>query len=756
MFGRISRGSVATATLVVGAVVSFTPLVTSAGAAPVSSIPSNYFTVIDTGGVNDENGGSQLELTQMGRDDTGSGFYQLFWSWDGTNFQSQTGDACALFDSDGDANIDFNICAQIENGGGGTIVQTDVSPTAHTCGDGKNDRCTTPGGVSAGTGQLVAGPIEDLSDTDGDLVTATDPFAGQVGAAASPNDSTIAVKIAKSLLPADAQLVNVCDYESIAGGGNNNPNDCIVNPGGGFLSIVKATSGGDGTFDFGVTNADNNPSSFVRSVTTVGGTGTADPVAVIIGTATAVAEDVPAGWLLDGAACTLNGGASTGSYDATTGEVSGVEIESGAVTTCTFTNTKAAPELTLDKSADASTYDAVGDVINYTYELTNTGNVALDAPYTVDDDVIDGAGGSVDCPATPASLAHGESVTCTASYTVTQDDLDAGQVHNTAMGHASFGGDPVDSNTDDVVVTADRQPALSLDKSSVDESFDAAGQTLTYSYELTNTGNVTLSAPYTVDDDVVDGAGGSVDCPETPATLAPGDPAIVCTATYDATQADLDAGLVLNTAQGHATNGNGTVDSNTDSVEIPGDQQPSLEVVKAVDVESAKYGDTLTYSLTVRNTGNVTLHGVVVTDEVPAKTTYVAGSAAPKSIAAYDAAGDSMSWAVGDLAVGGSKDDLTFQVTIDSVEFDPTVGVPATVIDNVAVGSSDAVEPAPSNHVRTPVTAVLGVEVSRRPPTVLPFTGQPLSPVTGIALGLLAIVAGALSLSATDRRRRRA
>jgi uncharacterized repeat protein (TIGR01451 family) len=213
---------------------------------------------------------------------------------------------------------------------------------------------------------------------------------------------------------------------------------------------------------------------------------------------------------------------------------------------------------------------------------------------------------------------------------------------------------------------------------------------------------------------------------------------------------------VLNTAQGHATQGEGTVDSNRDSVEIPADQQPSLQVVKAVDVESAEYGDTLTYTLQVRNTGNVTLHGVVVTDEVPAHSTYVAGSAAPKSIADYDAATDTVSWAVGDLAVGGTKDGLTFQVTIDVPEYDPEVGIPARVIDNVAVGRSDAVEPAPSNHVRVPVTAVLGIEVHRRPPTVLPFTGEPLSPMSGIALGLLAVVAGVLSLSATSRRGRRA
>src|SRR4051812_21192283 len=123
--------------VIVATAVTFGPLVSPASAL-VSSIPSNYFTVIDSGGVNDENGGTQDELTQMGRDDTDANFYQLFWSWDSTDFSGQAGDACALFDSDGDGKINFNICAQIQNGAGGAIVQTTNSTTAHNCGDAKN------------------------------------------------------------------------------------------------------------------------------------------------------------------------------------------------------------------------------------------------------------------------------------------------------------------------------------------------------------------------------------------------------------------------------------------------------------------------------------------------------------------------------------------------------------------------------------------------------------------------------------------
>ena len=49
-----------------------------------AAIPSNFFVVVDTGGANDVNA-SQVDLTQMGRDDSDSTTYKLFWSWDATS-----------------------------------------------------------------------------------------------------------------------------------------------------------------------------------------------------------------------------------------------------------------------------------------------------------------------------------------------------------------------------------------------------------------------------------------------------------------------------------------------------------------------------------------------------------------------------------------------------------------------------------------------------------------------------------------------
>jgi uncharacterized repeat protein (TIGR01451 family) len=106
--------------------------------------------------------------------------------------------------------------------------------------------------------------------------------------------------------------------------------------------------------------------------------------------------------------------------------------------------------LTLDKSASPLTYDAVGDVISYSYLLTNTGSVTLTGPFTVSDD----RAPVVVCPVTTLILAPGTSTTCMASYHITQADLNAGSVTNTAQGHGFFGTTMVNSNSDSATVTA--------------------------------------------------------------------------------------------------------------------------------------------------------------------------------------------------------------------------------------------------------------------------------------------------------------
>ena len=78
-------------------------------------------------------------------------------------------------------------------------------------------------------------------------------------------------------------------------------------------------------------------------------------------------------------------------------------------------------------------------------------------------------------------------------------------------------------------------------KSASISSYSGAGTPVTYSYKVTNTGNVTLTSV-----DVTDPMAGLsvVTCPT--ATLAPGS-AETCTADYTTTQADVDNGSITNT-----------------------------------------------------------------------------------------------------------------------------------------------------------------------------------------------------------------
>jgi len=87
---------------------------------------------------------------------------------------------------------------------------------------------------------------------------------------------------------------------------------------------------------------------------------------------------------------------------------------SPAVATLTVTLiTLPAPGLSLSKAANPKTYTQVGQVIDYTYVLTNNGNVPLTGPFKVTDDKL----GTFTC-GSATTLAPGGSVSCTKSYTI--------------------------------------------------------------------------------------------------------------------------------------------------------------------------------------------------------------------------------------------------------------------------------------------------------------------------------------------------
>ena len=122
------------------------------------------------------------------------------------------------------------------------------------------------------------------------------------------------------------------------------------------------------------------------------------------------------------------------------------------------------------------TYDHVGQELTYSYVVTNTGNVTMTEPVTVTDDRA-----TVTCE-TNLPFAPLESLICSATYTVTQADLDAGSVINTASATSGTTTSPVDSAT----AIADQAPALQLAKVADPTSVSAVGQDVLYTYTVTN------------------------------------------------------------------------------------------------------------------------------------------------------------------------------------------------------------------------------------------------------------------------------
>jgi uncharacterized repeat protein (TIGR01451 family) len=214
------------------------------------------------------------------------------------------------------------------------------------------------------------------------------------------------------------------------------------------------------------------------------------------------------------------------------------------------------PRLTIVKTATpAPVIATVGDVITYSYLVTNTGNVTL-TDVTVDDTHLPPAGPLATgptCPPAAASVAPGQTVTCTATYLTTQADIDNGRVNNTATATGQpptpAGGPtppPEVSPPSPWETPIPSRPSLAVVKDSDPDEAHKVGDTITYTYTVTNDGNVTQT-DITVTDHLTAPAGPelTVTCPAT--TLAPA-ASMTCTAApYRVTATDARNRNVSNT-----------------------------------------------------------------------------------------------------------------------------------------------------------------------------------------------------------------
>src|SRR5262249_16125444 len=144
---------------------------------------------------------------------------------------------------------------------------------------------------------------------------------------------------------------------------------------------------------------------------------------------------------------------------------------------------------------------------------------------------------------------------------------------------------------------------LTLTKTASPTSY-VLGTVITYTYTISNSGNVTLAGPFSVSDDK---QGTITPCGSGP--LAPG-ASPTCTSTHTATQTDADAGSITNHATASTTYHGNTVTSNQAQATVNATQSPALTLTKTANPTTYfQVGNAITYTYTLRNTGNVTLHG---------------------------------------------------------------------------------------------------------------------------------------------------
>jgi uncharacterized repeat protein (TIGR01451 family) len=195
-------------------------------------------------------------------------------------------------------------------------------------------------------------------------------------------------------------------------------------------------------------------------------------------------------------------------------------------------------------------------------------------------------------------------------------------------------------------------PALTVVKSTVQSSYYAVGQTINYTYLVTNTGDVTLSGVGVVDTHA--GLTG-LSCPDS--TLAP-TASEICSATYQVTPADVTAGSIVNTAtaQGIPLGATTPISSAPSSVRVPLAAVSILKQVCGTEAAAAcgpsghgpwvstvdiPEGGTAYWKVTVTNDGDTALANVTVSDPlVPACDTTGVALAVGASVSTYCAMPD--------------------------------------------------------------------------------------------------------------------
>ena len=330
---------------------------------------------------------------------------------------------------------------------------------------------------------------------------------------------------------------------------------------------------------------------------------------------------------------------------------------------------------TVNDNGDGLT--GAGDIIRYTLEVENTGDIVLNNVYIQDETLTDGNGTLLALSSgpdywQPQTIEIGETFVFTALYVITQDAAETGSLINTATAVGSSPGNfndvsdisddgmPTDEDgdgnpfNDPTIVQTDAAPVSSIEVtkeySVVDNDSDntnSLGDTINYVITVVNTGNTDLR-DVVLDDVISDLNGDPLTLNSQPifnnaslgsneGILRQGESAIY-NASYIITQQAIDAGGVSNTVtvvasspgktndifdisdDGDDTDGNTVNDPTITRITTTPPPSSSITLTKAASINdtngdgSIGLGDTITYTLVATNTGYDALSSVSITD----------------------------------------------------------------------------------------------------------------------------------------------
>jgi hypothetical protein len=287
---------------------------------------------------------------------------------------------------------------------------------------------------------------------------------------------------------------------------------------------------------------------------------------------------------------------------------------------------------TVNKSANPTTVPEPEGTVDFTVEIVND----YDGPITIAglvDDVYGNLNGQGNCTI-GQEIAQDGSYSCTFSGTVSgnADDI-ATDIVTVTIGYGTASSADVSASA--TVTLTDVLPDVAVNKTATPDDLAEPGGSVEFGVEVMNSGDEPVTLDSLVDD--VHGDVSNAGTCSVPQAIDPGNTyACAFTATVSGSAGDSETDTVTATVHDDENN---TVQASDSATVTISEAQPDIQVTVTSSGVSAMPGETITYTYSVENIGNVSLTSVSANDDrlgaITLDTATLAPSASATGTATY-------------------------------------------------------------------------------------------------------------------------